>query len=56
MRAEVQINAGDTPTFGIFVIANGGIVLDPANSRIFVVFTDANGVVRGRTSVAVETQ
>jgi hypothetical protein len=52
----VQINAGDQPTFGIFVNAGGAIPLDPANNRIFVVFTDTGGVVRGRTSVAVETQ
>jgi hypothetical protein len=52
----LQINAGDTPTFGIFVFASAAIPLDPANSRIFVIFTDAGGVVRGRTSVAVETQ
>jgi len=52
----VQINAGDQPTFGIFVNASGTIPLDPANSRVFVVFTDGAGTVRGRTSVAVETQ
>jgi hypothetical protein len=52
----LQINAGDTPTFGVFVFASAAIPLDPANSRIFVIFTDAGGVVRGRTSVAVETQ
>jgi hypothetical protein len=50
------INAGGTPTFGIFVTASGIIPLDPANSRIFVVFVDGNGIVRGRTSVAVTTQ
>jgi hypothetical protein len=32
------------------------IPLDPANSRIFVVFTDGAGVIRGRTSVAVTTE
>ena len=36
--------------------ASGNISPDPANSRVFVVFTDAGGVVRGRTSVAVETE
>jgi hypothetical protein len=50
------IAAGGTPTFGIFVTASGVIPLDPANSRIFIVFVDSNGVVRGRTSVAVTTQ
>jgi hypothetical protein len=28
----------------------------PQTNRIFVEFTDANGIVRGSTSVAVETQ
>jgi hypothetical protein len=55
-NVALQINTGDTPTFGIFVLASAAIPLDPANSRIFVVFIDAGGVVRGRTSVAVETQ
>jgi len=54
--AAAQINAGATPTFGISVTAAGGIPLDPANRRIFVVFTDRGGVVRGWTSVAVTTQ
>jgi photosystem II stability/assembly factor-like uncharacterized protein len=50
------IGAGATPTFGIFVTASGAIPLDPANSRIFVTFTDGAGVIRGRTSVAVTTE
>lgn len=53
--ATVRIDAGATPTFGTFVTASGVIPLDPANSRVFVVFTDGGGVIRGRTSVAVET-
>ena len=53
---QTQINAGATPTFAIFATASGLIPLDPANNRIFVIFTDVNGIVRGRTSVAVETQ
>jgi hypothetical protein len=28
----------------------------PATNRIFLAFADANGIVRGSTSVAVETQ
>jgi photosystem II stability/assembly factor-like uncharacterized protein len=50
------IGAGSTLTFGIFVTANGAIALDPANSRVFVTFTDSSNIVRGRTSVAVTTQ
>jgi hypothetical protein len=45
-----------TPTFGIFVAASTQVPLDPANSRIFVTFTDSGGAVRGETSVAVTTQ
>jgi streptogramin lyase len=54
--AITTINANATPTFGIFVSASGTVAFDPANSRIFVQFTDSTGAVRGETSVAVETQ
>jgi hypothetical protein len=50
------IAASGTPTFGVFGTASGAITFDPANSRIFVQFTDSSGAVRGETSVAVETQ
>jgi hypothetical protein len=50
------INGGDTPTFGVFVTANGTVPFDPINNRIFVTFTDSTNAVRGETSVAVETQ
>jgi hypothetical protein len=54
--ATTTINANATPTFAIFGQASGAIPFDPANSRIFVQFTDSGGTVRGATSVAVETQ
>jgi hypothetical protein len=54
--ATTTITANAEPTFGIFVTASGTVAFDPANSRIFVVFTDSTGAVRGETSVAVETQ
>lgn len=48
------INANTTPTFGFFATASASIPLDPANSRIFVTFSDSGGAVRGETSVAVD--
>jgi len=54
--AATVITGGATPTFGIFVTAIAGVPFLPATNRIFVEFSDANEVVRGATSVAVETQ
>jgi hypothetical protein len=51
-----QIDANETPTFGIFVQGSGNVPLDPAVNRIFVRFKDGGGVTRGSTSVAVRTQ
>jgi len=51
----IPINAGATPTFSIFVTGTGTVSFDPANNRIFVRFSDAGGVTRGSTSVAVQT-
>ena len=50
------IAAGATPTFSIFATARGSVPFNPASNRIFVEFTDASGVVRGMTSVAVRTE
>ena len=55
-RVTVQIDAGQTPTFSIFVQGSGTIPLDAAANRVFVEFRDAGDVVRGKTSVAVRTQ
>jgi hypothetical protein len=52
----MQLNANDTPTFGIFVQGNGPVPFDPAANRIFVRFKDGGNVTRGSTSVAVRTQ
>jgi hypothetical protein len=52
----VNIAAGETPTFGIFVAGTNTVPFDPTTNRIFVRFKDAGGVVRGSTSVAVRTQ
>jgi hypothetical protein len=55
-KVPTIINAGTTPTFAVFVAASGTVPFDPANSRVFVQFTDSTNAVRGETSVAVETQ
>ncbi|MGH7392251.1 MAG: WD40/YVTN/BNR-like repeat-containing protein, partial [Candidatus Rokuibacteriota bacterium] len=51
-----SIDANATPSFGIFVQGQGVVPFDPGGNRIFVRFTDETGVVRGSTSVAVQTQ
>jgi len=52
----VNIGAGETPTFGIFVAGTSAVPFDPSKNRVFVRFKDAGGVTRGSTSVAVRTQ
>jgi hypothetical protein len=52
--ASTQIGPGETPTFAVFV-QGGPVPFDPARNRIDVRFTDAGGVIRGSTSVAVRT-
>jgi hypothetical protein len=51
-----SIAANATPTFGIFVTGSASVADSPGVNRIFVTFTDAGGVLRGETSVAVRTQ
>jgi len=51
-----QMNANTTPTFGVFVTGSGLVPFDPGKNRIVVRFTDAGGVVRGATGVAVRTE
>jgi hypothetical protein len=50
------IAANATPTFGIFVTGSATVADSPGVNRVFVQFTDTNGVLRGETSVAVRTQ
>ena len=51
-----QIDAGQTPTFAVFVQGTGSIVpFDPASNRIFLRFKDGGGITRGSASVAVRT-
>ena len=54
--ATTTIAPGATPTFAIFGTPSGTIPLDALNNRVYVIFTDSGGIVRGSTSVAVETQ
>lgn len=51
----VSINAGATPTFGLFPVSSGPIVFDPAGTRIFIRLEDSGGAVRGGSSVAPRT-
>jgi hypothetical protein len=55
-NVTTTINANATPTFAIFATASGTVPFVPQTNRIFVEFSDANGTVRGSTSVAVQTQ
>jgi YVTN family beta-propeller protein len=54
VTADIQPNA--IPAFGVFVAGSGFVADMPAVNRVFVTFTDSNGVLRGETSVAVRTQ
>ena len=51
----LPINEGDTRTFAVFVASTTAVPDMPAANRIFVTFTDADEVLRGKTSVAVRT-
>jgi hypothetical protein len=51
-----QIQAGATPTFGIFVTGQDVVPFAPATNRVFVRFKDSSGVTRGSTSVAARTR
>ena len=53
---SLDIPGAATPTFGVFVTGSSAIANMPGVNRVFVTFTDAGGVLRGETSVAVRTQ
>ncbi len=48
--------AGATATFSVFGVGDGLIPFDAAVNRVNIRFTDAGGVTRGRTSVAIRTR
>ncbi len=52
----LTIEGGGTPTFSVFVSESSPVGADAAGNRIRVVFRDNNGAIRGRTSVAVQSQ
>jgi YVTN family beta-propeller protein len=54
VTADIRPDA--TPAFGVFVAGSGFVADNPAVNRVFVTFTDSNGVLRGETSVAVRTK
>jgi YVTN family beta-propeller protein len=54
VATDIPPNA--TPTFGIFVTGSAAVADMPGINRVFVTLTDAGGVLRGETSVAVRTQ
>jgi hypothetical protein len=58
IEAVTTTIGADPSFFAVFVFdqASGGIPLDPANSRVFLRFTDQNGIVRSVTSSAVTVQ
>ena len=49
------IGTGQTPTFAVFVTALRAVPFAPDVNRVFVRFSDQAGVIRGSTSVAVQT-
>ena len=52
----MQINAGQTPTFAVFVVGLGNVAVNPGVNRVFVRFKTAGGATVGATSVAIRTQ
>ena len=49
----LEIVSGETSTFGVFVRSTQEAIFDPTHNRVRVEFSDAAGVNRGRTSLAL---
>lgn len=47
------LGSNGTASFGLFVRSSGTVPFLPEQNRVVLIFTDDNGVIRGRTSVAV---
>lgn len=56
VNVVTTIAANATPSFAVFVTGSGVVSDSPGVNRVFVRFTDAGGVLRGETSIAVRTQ
>ncbi len=50
-----HVESAATPTFGVFVLSTEYMPLDPARARVFLRFRDAEGEIRGSTSVAIQS-
>jgi len=55
-NVTITIAANATPTFGVFLTGSAAVADLPGLNRVFVRFTDQNGVLRGETSVAARTK
>jgi len=53
---STNVEAGETPTFAVFVSHSTDVEFAPGENRIVVQFEDNSGIVRGRTSVAVASR
>jgi len=52
----VQLGANETASFMIQIDSTNFVAFDPVENRVFVRFSDSDGVLRGATSLAVSTQ
>jgi len=50
---RIFLGENGTSSFGIFVRSSNPIPFDPGRNRVMLIFTDDDGVIRGRTSVAI---
>jgi len=56
-EVEREFAADEVATYTVFIRGGGGeIPLDPARNRVYIVFIDSTGEIRGASSVAVTTQ